>query len=679
MLTPYMDTFHGESSVLLQLLTPMRNIGLHAYKLQIEDESVKLVAHKDNTVRKPQAYSYCENRQILVFKFDDKIKRGEYTLSMKFNGSLLGITGFVATNRTDHQGQTRQSYVTLFGTNDARRAFPCWDGPVWKSKFNISVVHPRTHRAWSNMPLKDQRMTKLADNKTLTNFKTTPNLPAQSLIIAVVDVEHVDILYNDTLHPTWKIYIWCTHEKKDQVDVMSVAVPRIVNFLTKYMGIAWKNSGIDLIAFPNLPTKFVGGWGLVIVREEDVIDKGNFIGYKIEVQRTVAYAIIQQFIATFSGSTTWFVERLTKGLALYLSYYIIEESHLYDQMTDLYVTQIQQPALHNDIILNVSYITDNSDPIYTSLINNKASVSMHMLQHIIQKEKFNQGIAKILNFEHISQYPYPSRNNNRFREWYTPITYTTQQELNFSNTSPRLWLADEIITINVTNPKHWIIFNIQQTSDYTSASYDWWQLFQREIVVDRYKYNLEHVMYKWTSQTNYPVLTFVEHEDDYSRHISQYPYPSRNNNRFREWYTPITYTTQQELNFSNTSPRLWLADEIITINVTNPKHWIIFNIQQTNFYRVNYNTDYWFYITHHLNENDYRKIHRLNRAQLIDDAYHFMMMQEMHYTVFLELTGYMWKEMDYVPWHSMANVLHYMSPFFDFLESEYFKNAPSIP
>lgn len=62
-----------------------------------------------------------------------------------------------------------------------------------------------------------------------------------------------------------------------------------------------------------------------IFREKDVVDKGIFIGHQIEEQRTVAHLIIRQFIETFASTATLCTEWVKKALAIYLSYFIMEE------------------------------------------------------------------------------------------------------------------------------------------------------------------------------------------------------------------------------------------------------------------------------------------------------------------------------------------------------------------
>ena len=42
--------------------------------------------------------------------------------------------------------------VTQFEQHGARRAFPCFDEPLFKAKFTISIAHAPEHKVLSNMP-----------------------------------------------------------------------------------------------------------------------------------------------------------------------------------------------------------------------------------------------------------------------------------------------------------------------------------------------------------------------------------------------------------------------------------------------------------------------------------------------------------------------------------------------
>ncbi len=52
---------------------------------------------------------------------------------------------------------------TQFEPTDARRVFPCWDEPVFRAKFGLTVVVPQGEVAVSNMPVESERPDLLVD------------------------------------------------------------------------------------------------------------------------------------------------------------------------------------------------------------------------------------------------------------------------------------------------------------------------------------------------------------------------------------------------------------------------------------------------------------------------------------------------------------------------------------
>jgi len=68
--------------------------------------------------------------------------------------------------------------------------------------------------------------------------------------------------------------------------------------------------------------------------------------------------------------------------------------------------------------------------------------------------------------------------------------------------------------------------------------------------------------------------------------------------------------------------------------------------------------------TEHIN------IHVLNRAQIIDDAFYFLIRGKLNLFVFLEVVEYLQNEMDYIAWYPMFKVLEYLSCFIPFDEKD---------
>lgn len=86
----------------------------------------------------------------------------------------------------------------------------------------------------------------------------------------------------------------------------------------------------------------------------------------------------------------------------------------------------------------------------------------------------------------------------------------------------------------------------------------------------------------------------------------------------------------------------------------NKVDWIILNSQQGYYYRVNYDDNLWNLLTEQL-VRDHKRIHHLNRAQLIDDSFQLARAKKVDYGIALGIMKYLKAETDYVPWESAYN------------------------
>lgn len=63
----------------------------------------------------------------------------------------------------------------------------------------------------------------------------------------------------------------------------------------------------------------------------------------------------------------------------------------------------------------------------------------------------------------------------------------------------------------------------------------------------------------------------------------------------------------------------------------------------------------------------------LNRAQIIDDAYHLMTANQLDIEIFLDLANYLSRETDFIALYPMFHILDLMEEFFQIPETNYFK------
>jgi len=87
---------------------------------------------------------------------------------------------------------------------------------------------------------------------------------------------------------------------------------------------------------------------------------------------------------------------------------------------------------------------------------------------------------------------------------------------------------------------------------------------------------------------------------------------------------------------------------------------VVFNVQQTGYYRVNYDKKNWKLIAKQLLK-DHQTIHVINRAQIMDDALNLAKSDMLDYETALSTTGYLSNELEYIPWASALTGLSYIN------------------
>lgn len=176
--------------------------------------------------------------------------------------------------------------------------------------------------------------------------------------------------------------------------------------------------------------------------------------------------------------------------------------------------------------------------------------------------------------------------------------------------------------------------------------------------------NVALAMESWESQSGFPYITVTRNGDQLTFDQDRFMYTNRDSTNL--WYVPINYVVGSNYDFSSTLPDFWLLGEKSTTieSSTAPKpftvdDWIVVNIKQSGYYRVNYDSALWNLLIQQLNGNNFEQIHILNRAQLVDDSFHLARADLLSFRIPFEVMNYMEKETDYIPWASAnrANTL----------------------
>lgn len=186
--------------------------------------------------------------------------------------------------------------------------------------------------------------------------------------------------------------------------------------------------------------------------------------------------------------------------------------------------------------------------------------------------------------------------------------------------------------------------------------------------------NAFSIMSSWTEQSGLPIVHVFRNYNNGTIDLTQQRYFSEQPNSIdtQTWWIPLNFATANSSDFSDTGADLWFPANKTSfkiepnsidsgiMNWTNDE-WIIFNKQSTGYYRIVYDKRNYGLITDELVNGNFTKIHTLNRAQIIADAFEFAKKGTVPYSLPLNLTKYISKERDLLPWSSWANGVKHMN------------------
>lgn len=176
---------------------------------------------------------------------------------------------------------------------------------------------------------------------------------------------------------------------------------------------------------------------------------------------------------------------------------------------------------------------------------------------------------------------------------------------------------------------------------------------------------IKQIMDTWTLQTGYPIVTATRNREVNSVTLSQQRFFLDKENKvdYSLWWIPVTYAdskNQFRSTWMKKEPEVTLSNVIL-----DDDDWFLININQTGYYRVNYDVDNWLKIIRQLQDGNGFKVFDLkNRAQLLDDALSLAFSGYISYDIALNVTLYLVNEREYIPWKTGMDSLDYLYDMF---------------
>ena len=607
-------TFNGEVKILVNVTEDTKSVALHAVDMIIDESFTTIREHSGANNTKAIGIVGQKNdteRQFHVIKTSDTLERGmQYVVHLKFVGHLNDyMQGFYRSSYTV-ESQTRWIAATQFQPTDARRAFPCFDEPALKARFQISVARPRNMTSISNMPRKGEPMPVPGLPSYMWDHYER-SVPMSTYLVAFI-VSDFEVLKSES----GDFRVWARRDAIEQARYCLKIGPKILEYFEDYFKIKFPLPKIDNVALPDFAAGAMENWGLITYRETAMLyqDGVSTSSNQERVATVVSHELAHQWFGNLVTPSWWTDLWLNEGFASYVEYIGMNAVEPTWKVLEQFVVHDLQNVFGLDALQSSHPISievghpDEISEIFDKISYGKGATIIRMMDHFLTTNVFKQGLTNYLNGK-----AYQSAEQND------------------------LWNA-------LTKQAH------------------------KDKVLDR-GVTIKEIMDTWTLQSGFPIVTVTRNYKNGSVTLTQERFLLRNGTMTTTsateplWWIPITYTTERQLDFNTTKPSQWIkAVKSMTLSNLNlsPNEWVIFNIQETGYYRVNYDRLNWQMIINQLNKESFRNISTINRAQLIDDALNLARAGKLDYTTALGVTSYLAHETEYLPWKAAFTAMHYL-------------------
>ena len=411
-------TFQGEETVDIGVSEATSQIVLNSSEVEIQ--SAILV--RDGQAPSSAQIGYDKERQTATLSFPQEIAAGPARLAIAFTGELNDkLRGFYRSQYTGTDGETHYLATTQFEATDARQAFPCWDEPERKAKFEVTLVVPEDLVALSNTPIVE--VVPAGTGLKSVRFAETPVMSTYLLVFVIGDLTHIE---KEAASGT-RVGVWTTRGKEEQGRFALDTSVKLLSFFNDYFGIAYPLEKLDHIAIPDFAAGAMENWGAVTYRETALLvdPQNSSAGTRQRVAEVVAHEMAHMWFGDLVTMQWWDDLWLNESFASWMGTKAVDWLFPEWEMWTQFVNMDTNRALSLDGLKNSHPIEQEvKDPaevsqLFDAISYSKGASVIRMLEQFLTPEVFRQGL-----YRYLSTHQY---QNARTRDLWAALEEASQQ------------------------------------------------------------------------------------------------------------------------------------------------------------------------------------------------------------------------------------------------------------
>ncbi|XP_035897097.1 glutamyl aminopeptidase isoform X1 [Anopheles stephensi] len=602
------ETFTGRVGIELNVSESTNYLVLHSKKLNISETVLRALAADEKPEREiniSRAYEMPEH-EYWVIETQAEIGAGAYRLNVQFDGNLADrIIGFYSSKYLDKTtNRTRKIATSKFEPTFARQAFPCFDEPHLKAEYTIHMIHPSGdgYEALSNMNVSAIVPDEPAAGLTTTTFERSVKMSTYLVVFIVSDFLHKEVLITPVHGNAFPLRVYATPFQQDNTAFALATARTIIEYYVRYFGIAYPLPKLDMAAIPDFVSGAMETWGLVTYRETSILYNAatSSTANKQRVAGVIAHELAHMWFGNLVTMQWWNELWLNEGFASYIEYKGMHEAYPDWGIEEQFIIDDLHGVLNLDATLGSHPIVMSVEnpnqitEIFDTITYSKGASVIRMLEDFVTPAVFQQGVTR----------------------------YLTKLAFSNSVSEDLMRELDELVT----------------------------------------EVSVSSVMDTFTKQKGLPVVTVTENALQYvlrqQRFLADQAANETEASPFGyRWYIPVTYVANTDT-AGDAPRRIWFPNDRNEVVIDKPpgSNWIKLNYRQIGYYRVNYPVAMWEQFGEALLQN-VNTFTIGDRTGLLNDAFALADASLLAYNHALDLTRYLSKETEYVPWAAIASKL----------------------
>ena len=388
---PDQQGFSGHAAIDIKLDQPATTIWLHGRELKVSEAKVTDAKGEAQTATWAEIPDTDGVVKLTVPKAVAGTAQISVTYTAAYNRSLEGLY------RSDEDGN---AYVyTQMEPIDARRAFPSFDEPRFKTPFDVSLTVRAAHAAIANTPVLKEEP--LAGGLKRVRFATTQPLPTYLIAFAVGPFDVVDwapmpkTAIRDHVVPLRGVTV---KGKGEQIKFALARTAGLLTALEQYFGTPYPFEKLDIIAALDFSAGAMENAGAIVYRESLMLmDDNSPLSVKRRYALVHAHEMSHQWFGDLVTPAWWNDIWLNESFASWMEYKAAmawDPKGEYGRLSlgsslgvmsmdaNKNARQITQPIASNDDIQNA----------FDSITYEKGNGVLAMFEHYYGVENFRKGV-----------------------------------------------------------------------------------------------------------------------------------------------------------------------------------------------------------------------------------------------------------------------------------------------